>query len=319
MIGEALDLGSVAPALMLPVMATVLACCAVVCYLLAVRRQRQVWVGQVTAAGVALSPHLVAGERLSFAVLDAIEEYGRQSVMQVLRQARRRLKGRAADSVREALSAYGEVRRLQQAARSTLRSKRLYGVWGLGECGGEVALSELRSLLKHSDRQTRTLTREAMVLSGDETAVDLAIASFLEEGAATVSLDARFLDAVSERFPEKLRSAGRGQTVVSIPHQSAIDDALERASTIPDRAVMDTRALALGVDSELALDQTDLLDASPIGARAPFLDEEWPDERAPRFGLLAVLRRGVGSEVAFGLALLAASVVGGASAWLLFG
>ncbi len=307
-----------------PVIATVVACLTVAVYLIVVRRYRHNWASQAVAAGEALSPYLIGNDKLSFAVMEAIEEFGRHSVMTVLRTARLRVKGRAGESISDALAAFGEVKRLRRLAASPLRAVRLHGLWGLGECGGDDARRGLLPALDHPDPQTRMVAREALVAIGSPADVAAAMRSYLRLPTSEIADAHAFLRAAATRDPETVRSAvfssqsqsSDSPAVVSLAHRAAIEAALEETGVLPERTQMDTRALELAGYAADRLDQTDLLDNSPIGSSPLLLEEEWPDERAPASPGPMQLHL-VGSEVAFGAALLLAAVVGGSIAWIL--
>lgn len=292
--------GSVAPAVLLPSLASVAACLAVSVYLFLMRRLEVSHRRQVAAAGQVLAPYLIGAEGLGLAVVEAIEDFGRLPVLQVLRGARRRIRGAAAQAIADTLNTLGEVERLARASRSPFRARRLASLWGLGECGGELARSELLRALVHADPQTRSLAREALVLLDDQEASSAATASFLAEPAHLLPACRRFLRWLALRQPALLEQTCQAE--VSPAHRQLIETALEGGD--------------LGADGGVIAEERGLEASLEDGTLAS--EEWWLDRRTSGLGATLLFRSSLGSELALGLALLGAAISGGAIAWILY-
>ncbi len=299
---------ALAPIVLVPTLVTGLACLGVVASVFLVRRWRLSQQDQVDRAAEALAPYLVVGDQLSLAVMAAIEDQGEAAVIELLRSSRRQLRGPEAAAITETLESLGEVSRLSRLASSRFQKRRLEGLWGLGEVGGETAAGVLETALDASDPLVRRMAREALALIDDERAVARAMESLLAESEEERSRSRRFLRWVALRHPKVLEDH-RVRTDPGSSQRRLLERA-RRAGTTGLRNPTLTGEFLISFDDpsgELALSVRD-------GANR--CEEDWIDERARRLAGF-FLPSTLGTELALGLTLLCATVAGGAIAWFI--
>ena len=143
------------------------------------RRNRE----QFEGAANLLAPFLVSPEAvLSSAIPGARHKFGDRAVSLVLRRARFDLKGEVATRISEQLSEMGAIDHLIAEARSRRDWKRISGVRGLGECGGEAARKILiDSSMNDPVGDVRRAAREGLLADHTPEATKAAIDSFLQD------------------------------------------------------------------------------------------------------------------------------------------
>jgi hypothetical protein len=300
---------------LLPTAITSLACLGVALSIVLVRRMHRSQRQQVHGASRLLAPAIVRGEQLPLVAVEAMEDFGRGPVLQVLRSARRQLRGPRATVLSDTLDALGETDRLEQALHSGLPRRRLAALWGLGECGGERAREILLQALDDRDARTRRVAREALALFDDDECARRALRSWLAEPSSCLERDGRFLRWLAVRCPRVLAEVDSLGIRIGGAHREALERVLSTARELVTRSGGTTHVLQSLLDPE---EPSGELSVAGATARSDGLGEQdWLDERGMRLAGVFV-HSTLGTEFALGLTLLAATFLGGFLAWLLY-
>lgn len=171
----------------------------------------------------ALAPYFAGAEGLTLAALEAAGQVGFKAVAEVLRQARREVRGEPADLISRTLVAMGEIDRLESELQSWSRARRAAALRALGECGGERARQLLLESLDDAERPVRSAARDGLLLLEDRSAHSTAIDHFLAEVPDPHGRDGWFYATAAEQAPAELAERLRRGTLAGRHRKLAIE------------------------------------------------------------------------------------------------
>lgn len=129
-----------------------------------------------------LAPYIVVGHsQMGRIVDDARSRFGDRAVALVLRRARLDLKGVSADGISRILEEMGSTGELVRQARHRKEWKRVNGIRGLGECGGDTARQVMIEAASDPSPAVRRAARDGLLNDQRPESVRAAIASFLTD------------------------------------------------------------------------------------------------------------------------------------------
>lgn len=190
-----------------------------------------------------IAPAAMEAVGLDDAVEVSVARVGMRATAAVLRDVRGRVQGPVLAELSRLLVEIGETGRLGRLASARRRWLRRVAARGLGECGGPRAVGHLLTLLGDPDADVRRTARNAVLATGEEHAIQLAVRSYLEDAPNAKGWRAAFYARVAAVAPgELLRLLDEG--ILSDPEQKLALEALADA-----RVVAAATAAAARLDS----------------------------------------------------------------------
>lgn len=151
-----------------------------------------------------IAPAAMEAVGLDEAVSASVARVGMRATAAVLREVRGRVQGPVLKELARLLVEIGETDRLGRLAGARRRWLRRVAARGLGECGGPRAVVYLLALLGDPDEDVRRTARNAVLGTGDESAIGLAVRSYLEDAPLAKGWRAAFYARVAAVAPREL-------------------------------------------------------------------------------------------------------------------
>ena len=180
-------------------------CAALLAHHVLSERHRRRHEQRVAAASLLLAPRIIDQQGLPEAWREARRRFGDRAVAEVLRRARRELRGRLTIELAELLEGMGEVDRLIRAARSRRTWRRVAAIRTLGECGGERVRARLAEACGDREPEVRRAARDGLLADAGPEALAVAIASYLADQARGSGWKDTFYGQLAWIAPQALR------------------------------------------------------------------------------------------------------------------
>jgi HEAT repeat protein len=167
--------------------------------------RRALWKRRLEIATRVVGDALLEPNELESAIARATRVTGPRVTGAALRGLRTRVGGELGVRLSELLEETGETARLARLRRSRRLWVRRRAARGLGECGGPAAVAALLPLLDDEVPDVRRTARMALLISGDGSAIEAAVTSYLEDAPTARGWKAAFYARVASVGPDHLR------------------------------------------------------------------------------------------------------------------